>query len=62
MEIIGDICWAFSYISDVGARVIPSLLDSGVIPRIIQLMTHEKSSIAVPCLRMVGNILTGDDE
>ena len=39
--------------------MIPSLLESGVIPRIIQLMTHEKSSIAVPCLRMVGNILTG---
>lgn len=34
-DIIGDICWAFSYISDNGKRAIPLIIESGVVPRIV---------------------------
>jgi len=50
-----------SYISDGGKSCIPLLLNSGVLPRIVQLLEHEQLAISVSCLRTIGNILTGDD-
>ena len=34
-EIIGDICWALSYISDGGQTQIPLILSTNVLPRIV---------------------------
>ena len=34
-EIIGDICWAFSYISDGGQTQFPLILQTNVLPRIV---------------------------
>jgi hypothetical protein len=34
-EIIGDVCWALSYISDGGAEQIPAILETNVLPRIV---------------------------
>lgn len=60
-EIIGDICWAFSYISDGGAAQIPVILQTNVLPRIVQLLEHQTMAICVSCLRTIGNVLTGND-
>ena len=60
-EIIGDICWALSYISDSGKRAIPLIINSGVLPRIVELLEHPVLAISVSCLRTIGNVLTGDD-
>lgn len=60
-DIIGDICWAMSYISDNGKRAIPLIIESGVLPRIVQLLEHPTLAIAVSCLRTIGNVLTGND-
>lgn len=61
-EIIADICWAFSYLSDTTSGLIPAMLKCGVLPRIISLLHHENIGIQISCLRSVGNILTGNDE
>ena len=60
-EIIGDVCWALSYISDGGVEQIPTILQTNVLPRIVELLEHKEMAISVSCLRTIGNILTGSD-
>lgn len=50
-----------SYLSDGGEERIPIILGTGVLPRLVQLLMHPNIAIAVPCLRTIGNIVTGDD-
>lgn len=61
-EILTDICWALSYISDGGQERIGVIIRTGVLPRLVQLLEHSHIAIAVACLRTIGNILTGTDE
>lgn len=60
-EIISDICWAFSYVTDDSKEGFKTIIESGVLPKLIQLIEHQDLSISVPCLRTLGNILTGSD-
>lgn len=60
-DILIDVCWALSYLSDGGDERIPLILSTGVLPRLVQLLEHSSIAIAVPCLRAIGNIVTGDD-
>lgn len=60
-DIITDICWALSYLSDGSKERIPDLLDKRLLMKLIQLMNHENVALAIPCLRTIGNIVTGDD-
>ena len=62
IEIISDICWAFSYITDEGKAGFETIVQSGVVRRLVQLLEHQSLSISVPCLRTIGNLLTGSDE
>ena len=61
-DILIDVCWAMSYLSDGGEERIPSILQTGVLPRLVQLLQHPNIAISVPCLRSIGNIVTGDDD
>jgi hypothetical protein len=61
-DILVDVCWAMSYLSDGGEERVPLILGTGVLPRLVQLLMHENIAISVPCLRTIGNIVTGDDE
>lgn len=61
-DILIDVCWALSYISDGGECKVPSLISTNIFPRIIQLVTHHNVAISVPCLRTIGNVVTGNDE
>jgi len=60
-EIITDICWALSYISDGAKDRIQDLLDPGLLKKMIALLNHMNVAVAIPCLRTIGNIVTGDD-
>ena len=61
LEIIADICWSFSYITDEGKAGFKTIVDTGVVPRLVQLLDHQSLSIVVPCLRTIGNLLTGNE-
>ncbi|CAH9073903.1 unnamed protein product [Cuscuta epithymum] len=60
-EVITDACWALSYLSDGTNDKIQAVIDSGVCPRLVELLQHPSPSVIVPALRAVGNIVTGDD-
>lgn len=60
-DIITDICWALSYLSDGAQERIHDLLDIGLLQKMIVLLNHENVAIAIPSLRTIGNIVTGDD-
>ena len=62
-EILNDISWTLSYISDEGGdERIYVFLECGMVKRLIELLHHSQMIIAVPCLRTLGNILTAKDE
>mmetsp|Transcript_34315 Transcript_34315/g.67576 ORF Transcript_34315/g.67576 Transcript_34315/m.67576 type:complete len:537 (+) Transcript_34315:125-1735(+) len=64
VEILTDACWALSYLSDDNGPTnskITAVLQAGVAPRVVQCLMHHHTSVQVPALRCVGNIVTGDD-
>lgn len=64
-EVITDATWALSYISDDNGPTnakIQAVIDQGVIPRLVQCLNHQATTVQVPALRCIGNIVTGDDK
>jgi len=64
VEVITDATWALSYISDdtgPSNNKIQAVIDHGVLPRLVQCLNHHQTSVQVPALRCIGNIVTGDD-
>lgn len=65
VEVITDATWALSYISDDTGPTnnkIQAVIDHGVLPRLVQCLNHHQTSVQVPALRCIGNIVTGDDK
>lgn len=61
-DIITDICWALSYLSDGAKDHISDLLREDLLKKLIVLLNHENVAITIPCLRTIGNIVTGSDD
>eukprot|EP00286_Rhodomonas_abbreviata_P005228 CAMPEP_0181330344 /NCGR_PEP_ID=MMETSP1101-20121128/23845_1 /TAXON_ID=46948 /ORGANISM="Rhodomonas abbreviata, Strain Caron Lab Isolate" /LENGTH=360 /DNA_ID=CAMNT_0023439585 /DNA_START=305 /DNA_END=1384 /DNA_ORIENTATION=+ len=61
IEVLTDVCWTLSYISDGSATRIQALIESGISKRLTELLMHKNFSIQTPALRTVGNIVTGND-
>eukprot|EP01084_Bolivina_argentea_P194481 333685_1 len=53
-EILSNVCWEFSYISQDDANTI---ISSGLAPKLISLLEHSSANVRHPCLRAIGNIL-----
>jgi|Transcript_67679 hypothetical protein len=60
-DILTDVCWALSYISDGSSVIIQGIINSGMLNRITELLMHKDTRVQTPALRTVGNIVTGDD-
>lgn len=57
----GDACWALSYLTDGTNERIQTVLDSGVVPKLVELLGSPEVTVLTPALRAVGNIVTGND-
>lgn len=60
--ILVDTVWALSYLTDGGNVNIQLVIDSGVVPKLIPLLSHKEVKVQTAALRAVGNIVTGTDD
>jgi len=61
-EVIIDALWALSYLSDGNDNNIQAVVNAGIIPRVIQLLSNPNANMQTPALRCLGNIVTGNDQ
>eukprot|EP01094_Clydonella_sp_ATCC50884_P018178 TRINITY_DN3314_c0_g1_i1.p1 TRINITY_DN3314_c0_g1~~TRINITY_DN3314_c0_g1_i1.p1 ORF type:complete len:532 (+),score=243.82 TRINITY_DN3314_c0_g1_i1:62-1657(+) len=60
-QILIDACWALSYLSDGDNIKIQAVMEAEVGLRVVELLLHPSVGVQTPALRVVGNIVTGDD-
>jgi hypothetical protein len=60
-EVLINVLWTFSYLSDGENEKIQNIIDLGVVPDIINCTNKKTVNVATPALRCVGNMLTGTD-
>ncbi|CAN6895337.1 unnamed protein product, partial [Brassica oleracea] len=60
-EVLTHACWALSYLSNGPNDKIQAVIQAGVCPRLVELLSHPSPTVLIPALRTVGNIVTGDD-
>eukprot|EP01083_Nonionella_stella_P181133 647845_1 len=63
-EILQDTLWAFSYLAanpDHEQELIFGMMTNGSLNHIVCLLGHESAHIRHPALRIIGNVITGED-
>eukprot|EP01155_Anaeramoeba_flamelloides_P017770 Anaeramoba_flamelloidesa568230_91.p1 GENE.a568230_91~~a568230_91.p1 ORF type:complete len:531 (-),score=127.03 a568230_91:124-1716(-) len=59
-QLVIDACWGLSYLSDGNDLNINSVIDAGVVPKMVEFLGSNNPKIQTPALRVIGNIVTGD--
>ncbi|ESL07179.1 importin alpha [Trypanosoma rangeli SC58] len=60
-EVVVDAGWAISYISDGPKERVQAVIDSGVVPRVVEFLSSSCTPLQTSGIRTVGNIASGDD-
>ncbi|CAD8162218.1 unnamed protein product [Paramecium pentaurelia] len=64
-ETLTDSCWALQYISNSNNGLVDpnqQIINTGIVPKLISILRNSQvNSIIFPCVRIIGNILTGND-
>jgi importin subunit alpha-6/7 len=60
-QIVSDVCWALSSISEMNECNVQAVLDAGVAHRLVELLMDESLMVHKHALRTIGNICTGSE-
>jgi hypothetical protein len=60
-DILQDACWALSYMSDGPSERLNDVVKANIGKNIVKLLAHPSSLVQTAALRVIGNIVTGDD-
>jgi importin subunit alpha-2 len=60
-DILVNACGALSYFSDATNGKIQEIIESNVCPRLVELLKHSSLRVVQAALKIIGNIVTGDD-
>ena len=59
--ILNDALWGLHYLADGPNERIQKIIDTGVVPELIRLLSHPVISVQTPALRTLGDIVSGND-
>ncbi|KIK60924.1 hypothetical protein GYMLUDRAFT_244073 [Collybiopsis luxurians FD-317 M1] len=60
-EILTNTCWAISCLLRDSKDRIQAVIETSVCGHLVELLTHTSTSVQIPALHSVGNIVTGDN-
>jgi importin subunit alpha-1 len=61
-EFLTDACWGLAELSSEAGAPVQKVIDSGVVPRLVELLLSPVESVATWSLRCIGNCLSGGDD
>eukprot|EP00744_Colponema_vietnamica_P002670 GILI01004162.1.p1 GENE.GILI01004162.1~~GILI01004162.1.p1 ORF type:complete len:580 (+),score=220.15 GILI01004162.1:95-1834(+) len=64
-DVVTDALWALSYITEGCNTRISAVLEvagANLAAKVVQFLDHERKEIVIPSLRLVGNIVSGDED
>jgi len=61
VDVLTDATWALSYLSRHESKV-GAVVATGVVPALVHLLDNPYLALLIPCLRTLGNIVTGSED
>jgi len=61
LDVLTDAAWAMSYLSRTESKV-EHVVSTGIIPSLVRHLDNPHLALLIPCLRTLGNIVTGTED
>jgi len=60
MEFLVDACWVISYLTEHHKKTVKKILSTNLLPKLLTFLDYPIVYIQLPCLRIIGNIVSGN--
>jgi importin subunit alpha-6/7 len=62
-DVLADALWGISYLTDGSEHFARALVETeGALGKVVECSRHERSSVVIPALRTIGNVVSGSDD